>query len=142
MDALYSVLWYLLVAGLCLLVLVGILAMWFIASCVRQFEKFTFDLPWLRWMTLEELEAKGFSPFWARLLLPSFHRDGELDVRPRNDRELSEAEQDLMERFGFRPMTVQCYEFCLTKRHKRKKPKLKDLLKSWAAVPTPAPVRA
>lgn len=143
MTELYSVLWNLVVAVGSLLLVLAILAAGFAVACTRQLEKFIFELPWLRWMTIEEIATKGFSPFWAILILPSLHDVGELEVRPRSDWELLELEQYCMEKVGFDYLTIPYYEFRLTTKHrKRKKPKPQDLLKSWSAVPVPIPARA
>lgn len=107
------------VIGLLLIVL-----MLFIISAGYQVQKFMFDLPWLKWLTLNEIIRMGFSRFWAQFILPGLHKEGMLEVRVGGGELPDEVEQRFIDVVGFGPTTIQFYEFRLTKRGGRKKFKL------------------
>src|SRR4051812_21263838 len=73
-----------------------------------QAEKLMTGLPWMEWLTLDDVVALGHSKFWAKLLLPHFHRHGCLEIRQLEN--VTEEEAGLIEEFGFESFTVKCHE--------------------------------
>jgi len=146
-------------AGICILlglILVGIIC---IIVWARSYAtKLQMELPWLQWLTLDELEEKGYSVIGCILILPAFYRNGVLEVRPRDFlAEIAEGTKKRMREAGldtegipvpppldkkdvapFSPSTVHLYEFRLTKRGGRRKIKLFGLPKfsqGWQPAP-------
>ena len=103
--------------------------------------KLQMELPWLTWLTLDNLVEKGYSRLYCQMLLPVFHERGYLEIRPRDlgaefQESIKEVEKVLGTKFDieeealkFDPITetrflystVHLFEFRLTKRGGRKK---------------------
>ena len=100
----------------------------------NEVHKLLFGLPPLKWMTLEEAIALGFSKTSCEVILPTFHKAGLLEVRRKEN--LSETDLERIRVFGFEADTVQHHEFRtnFTKRVRRKMKKVfKPFLKpAWA----------
>lgn len=88
-----------------------------VAGVRRNLDKLQFDVPWLRWLTLEELVAMGHSRFWAELLLPVIYRKGGMEIRITDD--LPEELREEIRGIGFCRHTVQFYKFKFTERWRR-----------------------
>lgn len=91
----------------------------FIACGLYAARKLVFgNIPWLVWLTLDEVVLMGHSRFWCEVWLPIFHRAGslfvgcKLAVRLRSD--LSEYTQEFALEHGFVRYTVCYYEFKFT----------------------------
>ncbi|MDP1689603.1 MAG: hypothetical protein Q8L52_00115 [bacterium] len=106
----------------------------FATGFVHNMDKLQFGVPWLKWLTLDEIVEMGHSRFWARLLLPKLHRKNQLEVRILD--ELSEKERAFAERYGFDFFTAEYYTFRLTTRSRGKR----DLDKLQLLSPYPIPV--
>lgn len=91
------------------------------AGILHNADKLMFSLPWRTWLTLDEVGKMGHSRFWARIILPAFYRKGQLEIRIVGG--LSERQKAFAERWGFRPGTVEFYEFRFTERWRRKSEK-------------------
>jgi hypothetical protein len=104
-----------------------------VAGATHNADKLQFGVPWLRWLTLDEVVEMGHSRFWARLLLPMLHRMNQLEVRVLDG--LQEEERSLAERYGFGIRTVKYHQFRFTIRSRGKKDPDKALL-----MPYPMPV--
>lgn len=98
------------------------------------------ELPWMTWMTLDELVEKGYSRSLCRVILPGLYKKGMLEVRAIHDpnialkesvkkfRELGGEITDeeipilpVLEGKDFNSYTVPLFEFRITKRiHPRK----------------------
>jgi hypothetical protein len=103
--------------------------------------KMLVGLPWLKWMTLNEVIAKGFPPLRSKMILDLLHDDGYLEVRPKAD--LSEAALKTIEKDGFILWTVEFHEFRII-RHPPRRKKIRVPLKSifGSLLPSPNPARA
>lgn len=90
----------------------------FVVYGVYSAFKLTFGVPWLEWLTLDEVVLMGHSRFWCEVWLPAFYRAGTmlpgatLHVRLKPD--LSEAVSAYAAEQGFVKWTVQYYEFKFT----------------------------
>ena len=135
-----SALWVFLTAFAFLLLLVlGLFLFGVYASLYAQ--RLQFELPWLKWLTLEQVVAMGYSAFMCKLILPVFHEHKQLETRLRDDIAIPESDQISIDELGFWPLTVAYYEFKLTKRGGRRKRKIFD----WnmiTALPGLRPVRS
>lgn len=87
-------------------------------------DKLMINLPWLRWLTLEEIMAIGCPKFYCQILLPAFYELGHMEVRERSD--LSQDDKNRVKFVGFYTGTIELHEFKLTKRKHRKPRKQKD----------------
>jgi|GEM_PF-4946300 len=116
MGLLWTSLWWLAAGVVCLVMIVAALFIVLVIILVYQFEKFMFKLPWLKWLTLDDLPALGFSKLWARMVLPHFYNDGYLEVRLKDEDGMDDFDHESVELFGFSAATVPLYEFKLTKR--------------------------
>lgn len=90
-----------------------------IVGTIHNANKLMFGVPWLKWLTLEEIVEMGHSRLWARLLLPIFYEKKCIEIRiseQSSKRERLEAESR-----GFQPATVEFYEYKFTRVWKRGK---------------------
>jgi len=88
--------------------------------------KLMYDLPWMKWLTIDEIGSMGFSKLFSRLLLPTFHEKGYLELRPRGSLTGSQLEiAKTLIRFP-NPGTMKLYEFRLIKRGGPRKKKGKE----------------
>lgn len=115
-----TIAWYLGVALISIGLLLLLSLLIFIETARYQAYKFMFELPWLKWLNLEDLPALGFSKVWARLILPIFHEMGNLEVLLIDEDGMDDADHERVDRWGFNTATVPLYEFKLTKRKGRK----------------------
>ncbi|MFA5998105.1 MAG: hypothetical protein WC814_01835 [Candidatus Paceibacterota bacterium] len=120
-DALIGIVIYAIWVFLGLVVSVLTVCGIFLAIAVRNANKLMWDLPWLKWLTLDEIVEMGFSRFWSEFFLPLFYKKGYLEIRISSD--CPKEKMRLIEFIGFNSYTVQFHEFKLTKRSGRKKPK-------------------
>src|SRR3989344_8036096 len=131
----WTILWYLGVAIAVLFLFLVVAAIILIITMIYQLEKFMFGLPWLKWLTLNDLQQLGFSKTWARLILPAFHERGYLEVRLADEDNMDDLDHEMVDRFGFSVATVPLYEFKLTKRKGRRRKwsmsDLSGLTKTW-----------
>jgi len=112
------------------LVLIGIVIYLYL-----HVEKIMFELPWFKWLTLDDVVKLGQSKFAARMLLPAFHDSGHVEVRQLPN--LDEDKELVIKLHGFSPFTVQYHEFRIVQRPRRKrriKISLKDLFPSLRPV--------
>ncbi len=105
----------------------------FVAGARHNIDKLQFGVPWLKWLTLDEIVEMGHSRFWARLLLPMLHRKNQLEVRVLN--KLPVRTRAFAEKYGFDALTAEYYEFRFTMRSRGKRDSDKPLL-----MPYPMPV--
>lgn len=89
-------------------------------------QKLMFGLPWMVWLTHRDVVNMGYSGLYSRLLLPIYHEMGNVEVRVLDS--LSEEEKFEVKLHGFSPFTIQCYEFRLTKRPRKKRIEIKSIL--------------
>ena len=94
---------------------------------VYQHNKIMFGLPWLVWLTLDQVVEMGYSRFWCTFLLPMYYKKGYLEIRLALPTDASEFRKQWIERVGFEIDTVEFYEFKLTKRGGRLRDRLKWL---------------
>lgn len=87
-------------------------------------DRLMFDLPWLKWFTLEEACATGCPLFYCQVLLPAFYIKGYLEIRERNC--LSDAEKLRITEGVLDTDALELYEFRLTKRKNRKRRTVHD----------------
>ncbi len=85
----------------------------------RNAEKLHYGVPWLQWLTFEEIVALGHRRFWTRILLPAFYRAGYIEIRIHA--RTSEADRARAEEQGLRIGTVELYEYKFTEHWKRGK---------------------
>ena len=138
---------------LCLIGLLFIALAVFVVNVIYKAEKLMFGLPWLKWLTLDDVVAMGYSRFWCKMILPAFHKNGCLEVRIQ-EIDIENMPERIQEAFRDNPpeiqklltemeipfeyQTVALHDFRLTKRGgRRKKIKLspKDLFATWQPVP-------
>lgn len=81
---------------------------------IRNIDKLIWDLPWLKWLSLDEIVEMGFSRFWSPLGLQLLHEKGYLEIRL-SDR-CPDKRRLMVERIGFCAYTAEFYDFKLTKR--------------------------
>ncbi len=116
-----TIVWY---AGAIIILLLLVLLILFITAilCLRyQLAKFMSNLPWFRWLTLEELPELGLSRKWGCVVLTLFHENGYLEIQLIDEDGMEEWEHEVVAEFGFIPSNVYLYEFRLIKRRDRKK---------------------
>jgi hypothetical protein len=77
-------------------VVIFALVIWFLAVNYH-FNKISLTLPRMKWFTLDEVVAMGYSRFWCKILLPSYHERGYLEVRV----------QEMSGKFGDLPEEIQ-----------------------------------
>ena len=104
-----------------------------VTGAMHNLDKLQFNVPWLKWLTLDELVEMGHSRFWARILLPVLHRINQLEVRVLDG--LPEKEQRFIKRYGFGPRSVKYHQFRFTIRSRGKREPDKPLV-----TPYPVPV--
>lgn len=113
----------------------------FIAYGVYSAFKLVFGVPWLRWLTLNEIVAMGHSRYWCEILLPIFYRKGNVfmgcTLHIRLPHDASDAVRAFTEMMGFRRETVQYYEFKFTSRGEGRRGKLQ---KSRVEILQPVPL--
>ena len=132
-------LWY---AGIALLALVAfvIIAIYLFVESIQWYaNKMMFGLPWLKWLTMEDVVDLGYSRFYARGILPMFYKAGNLEVRVKDN--LEDWQLRYTETLGFCSMTIGWYKFKITKRGGRKRWRefsLNDIFPS--PLPAPKPV--
>ena len=80
-----------------------------------------YGLPWLKWLSLEDVEKLGFSRFWSKVLLPVFFRKGYIEIRTAFPDEFSIDRKAAIEKEGFVADNVEYYNFKITKHGGRKK---------------------
>lgn len=104
------------VIGLVALIVSGLLT--FLALGLYSAFKLVFGVPWLTWLTLDEVVEMGHSRFWCKLVLPAIYRGGNVFIgctlHIRLPHNLPEETRTIVEVLGFRRETVQFYEFKLT----------------------------
>lgn len=94
-----------------------------------------FKLPWMKWMTLDDVKALGHSKFLSRFAIDILHDYQYVEIRPLGN--LSEWAREIVEDELFMPWTVQYYEFRLIKRKGRiKRPRF-----YWNPFERPVPIR-
>lgn len=78
-------------------------------------------LPWMQWLTLDDVKNMGYSGYWSRLSLALLHLNDRLEVRLANDRTESVSKEmcQYIEKVGFIPSTVAYYDFRLIARRGR-----------------------
>ena len=110
-------------------VLIGIIMVTgaFFIGIIHNADKLEFGVPWLRWLSFDEIVALGHSRFWTRLILPLFYRMNRVEIRI-SDR-ISESDRARAEKEGLHIRTVPLHEYRFTQQWKRgkKKPKPKRL---------------
>jgi hypothetical protein len=111
----------------------------FAASIALYANKLMMNLPWLKWLTLDDLVKQGYSKFYCKISLPLLLEAGNIDTRLR---QLEGAlEQEFLDEFGdeksfkshpekirFNPWTIKYHEFQLTKRGGRRKVRVRDIM--------------
>lgn len=99
----------------------------FVVGIIYNADKLEFGVPWLRWITFDEIVALGHSGFWTRIILPVFYRMNKVEIRISD--QISEADRSQAEVKGLDFDTVEFYEYRFTQRwrHGKKKPKPKRL---------------
>lgn len=93
----------------------------FLAGALYNANKLLFGVPWLTWLTLDEIVEMSHSRFWTKTLLPLFYRMNYLEIRISDN--LSEFDRVWAEQYGFQTSTVAFYEFKFTEKWKRGKKK-------------------
>jgi len=91
-------------------------------------------MPWLKWLTLDDLPAFGLSKMWAKGLLPLFYERGYLEIRLIDEDGMDDFDLKMIELLGFNAVTVEFHEFKLTKKKGRKEKfdfSFKNLYPSW-----------
>src|SRR5262245_26507393 len=99
--------WALVVLGLfavILLVFVGMV--WWAAHYLR---KIYYGLPSMTWLSIEDAQAAGIPESACELWLPTLHKDGLVEVRPKSD--LTEKQLKRVRRSGFMRFTLNLHEF-------------------------------
>ena len=119
LEVLISVLINLALVLACIFGLALIALVIFIALITHHANKLMWELPWLKWLTLDEIVQAGFSRLWSELLLPLFYEKGHLEIRI--SAECPEKELKFVELTGFNAHTVRFHDFKLTKRGGRRK---------------------
>ena len=134
MQTLLTILWYVGAVLVSIALFLCLLLAMLIIALRHQVEKFMFGMPWLKWLTLEDLREFRLSRRWARFILPVFHENGYLEVRLIDKDAMETWDHDIVDQFGFTVMTVHLYEFKLTKRKGRKDKwsfSARDLVPAW-----------
>jgi hypothetical protein len=105
-----------------------------ISAGISNVNKLMFGVPWLKWLTLDEIVAMGHSRSWCEILLPLLYLRGYIEIRISDKFPKGVGEQ--IEQWGLHPDTVGFYEFKFTKRWGRRRNKLaKLLLPVWQPTP-------
>jgi hypothetical protein len=125
-SALGYALVFLAIVAVALLALLFFVVAMFVVIATYHLRRLFFGLPWLRWISLNEVVEKGYSKFWCKCLLPILHQKGLLELRP--DINLPESERKSIEGKEFTFHTVHLFNFKLTKRGGGRRPK------KWKAV--------
>ena len=125
-----TIIWIVVAIGL--LVIVVIMGTYALAFWLAYYaSKLRIGLPWMQWLTLEEVEALGYSAFWSRLALPVLEQTKCLEVRPCEG--LSLVEQEKVAELQFFVTTIHLYKFRLIKRvrNRRKKTEREKAKLAW-----------
>lgn len=94
----------------------------FINGAIHNANKIRYGVPWMQWLTLDEIVEMGHSRFWAEFLLPFFYRKGYVQIRM--SEKLGKFERLKAEEQGLTAHTVSLYEYKFTEswRKGKKKP--------------------
>lgn len=82
------------------------------AAVVHYTDKLMYGVPWLRWLTFQEIVEMGHPRFWATVLLPLLYRKGYVEIRISD--KLSRLEREHAEQYGLLIRTVDLYEYKFT----------------------------
>lgn len=87
-------------------------------------QKLMFGLPWMRWLTMDDVASMGYSRFYSACVLSVYHDKGDVEARVLAN--LLAEDQALVDTFGFSITTAKFHEFRLIRRPRRgrREPKL------------------
>jgi hypothetical protein len=105
----------------------------FVVGAIHNAYKLLFGVPWLQWLTLDEIVEMGHSRFWAKQFLPVFYRMSYVEIRISDL--LSELDRALIGECGFHSYTVMFYEFKFTEKWRRSKKKPKSRAPKFELTP-------
>ena len=114
-----TILFYALIA---ILILVGVIIVALVIGGIAVSNKvhsLQFNLPWLQWLTIDDVVQSGLSRFWSALALDILNDKGYLETRFNEGFEGPEYQRERMREAGFSYYSISWYEFRLTKRSGR-----------------------
>jgi hypothetical protein len=135
-EVFFTILFWLGVVLICAALVLLLLFLMLTFSIIRYFDKIMYDLPWMKWLTLDEIVAMGYSRVYSKMILPLLYEQGYLEVRLTG--EMDEDDLWIIERLKFHPITVKFYEFRIVKRGRGRRKKRK-LLRFFDSGWHPAP---
>ena len=80
--------------------------------------KIKYGVPWMQWLTFNEIAALGHSPFWLRVLLPVFHQMNDVQIRIPDD--ISEQDFGRVKKAGLYFGTAALYDYKFTEKSGRR----------------------
>lgn len=114
-PALFFVAKVVLVFVLCIVIWLVVVLILALAMLWRT-QELQFGLPWLRWMTLEDVNRQFWGGWINCYTLHFLHRRGNLETRLRDDNLPEDPAALERTMHSFNPDTVRYHEFRLTKR--------------------------
>lgn len=136
MATLFTIFLWIVVVLACILLALFICFLVIQIKVLHYVHKLIYELPWMKWLTLDELVSMGYSRAYSRAVLPILHEHGYLEVRVMAG--VGENDLWVIEKLKFHSMTVKFYEFRLIKRGGRRRRRRLFKLPTFGWEPAPA----